>query len=214
MNKAIVIVLFLMSAIQAQATAQDPYAGYREVDTISFPMSDRFYVKRLRAEDTDQPNQVKVSWVAHKSIKKFLVEIRDSSVSELFYRQIQRKDFIIGPANAHYTIMPLSNNLLGKPKTVIHRPLTAAQLAQQVTRKNEIISDRDRRHQAIQKRREQLKAEKELRGTVRLIVIGAVILGLAIFTTLVIFLVRYLTRHRDPRENRILENRDYSDGWE
>lgn len=111
-----IFILLFPTIIFAQLS--DPaYQDFTEIESLDpFTLSKSFYVVKLKMKRSD-PGMATLSWEAHPSITKFMVELYDGSTKELFHRKMYTSTSIQVPASANAVVMPIYNKTHGKPQS-------------------------------------------------------------------------------------------------
>ncbi len=126
--------LLLLLPFFINAQLSDPaYEDFTEIESLEpYTESKSFYVVDLNMVASG-PGMATLSWDAHKSLTRFMVELYDGATGELFHRKMYTSKSIQIPASAGAVVMPLYHKTHGKAKSTNLRASTAK--AHQIQRK-------------------------------------------------------------------------------
>lgn len=217
--RSLLLLLFIISSIvNAQ---EDPYANFRTVDTTQYRPTRALYFYDLTLKESHNAGKVLIEWKNQQNITYHMIEMRDPDSKEIIYRQKHYTNIAEFPEDGLFTIYPLYYKQKGEAVSISlkdskardYQPISPDSYYRELE-KVKAAKQRDEKRIEREYRNEQLRVqaadERANRITPKVVALVFIVLFFSVVIVFGIWLVRYLTKDKDPKQDSYRKN---NQGW-
>ncbi len=219
MRLSIIILLLSVSSVFSQ---EDIFKNYRLIDTTTYKTTRALFLYDLTITDSHNEGKVILEWKNQRNITFHLIEMHDPTNNELIYRQKHYTNIAEFPKEGDFTIYPLFKKQKGEPLSINYKdaavrnfePISSKSYYTFLEKQSELNQRKENaaaaleRQEAAQKEYENARAN---RITPKVVILIGVLFLFAFVTVFTIWLVRYLTKPKQPEPYL---NRDRRNKWD